>query len=132
MKKSIGSLNLIIFLSILSLFLCSYIYYLNAHENLYFWVLLLLIVFIFVAIILVITIPYILIKENLITNVGMILIASIIIFLITSIICIYFNPIFFAPIKDINDLVSLRMFIITLLVIPEFLIIASFMKLWYT
>jgi len=130
LRKSIKSVNLIIFLTVLFLFILLFVSYLNLHEVLYFRVLLLLIILIVDVIISAITIPYILVKENSIKNVALIFITTLIIILIVGSIFGLFDPLYLSiPHHDIEELISLRNFILFLLIVPMFLWVTAFVKL---
>ena len=106
--KRINSINLIIFLTVLSFFIYLFVGYLNLHEILYFRVLLLLIIFIVDMIVAAITIPYILVKENQAKNIVLIFFITTAVILVVGYTFGLFDQTYLAaPPHDIEEIISL-------------------------
>lgn len=119
--------GLVAFLAALSLLIWALITYLNLHTEIYFRILLLmLIIFIDVAIS-VITIPYIVFKENQLSRLGIMWLLSTVIIMIGSWIIGIIPPSRATPFTP-NDLISVKGFVVMLLIVPMLFWLVTFFK----
>jgi len=121
------ALGLVAFLAALSLLIWALITYLNLHTEIYFRILLLmLIIFIDVAIS-VITIPYIVFKENHFSRLGIMWLLSTVIIMIGSLSIGIIPPSRATPLTP-NDLISVKGFVVILLIVPMLFWLVTFFK----
>jgi hypothetical protein len=131
-KQSKDSFCLIIFLTILSLFIWLFTSYLNTHTMLDFRILLILIIFCLDVVISAIIVPYLLFKEKQIVYILALWIITSLLIGGGWIVMGQINPNFMSNYHHTpNDVISLDGFILFLLIVPMVVWITTFIKMGY-